>query len=442
MLKFDATAGFIGQAGTHYARAKGWLCCHPYSVAAVILCLVMVGPFLAVKRDWEHCFLVEAGNLWAGESIYGVDHAEIYPYPPLPALVALPFACLPFTLGNLLFYVLNMACLFVMIRWAWQISGGGVLQGREHVIMLIGLACGVTFALNSLSHHQTDLLIGAVQFAGCLALSRARTFGAATCFGLAAAMKGPDLLWAPYLLWRGRWKEAVWVGVVFVGLGVLPTLIVPAQHQRFLFGEWVKRFVLPMGQSREYPPYFSTESNQSFIGGGYRWLRTTWAWDGQFQQQLPLANPASPMAVRGFVVTWAVMLFLFTLATQGRRGLPCTEEAGGAMRLALECSMVFLLMLLFSPMSGKAHFGTLLLPTFCLTRLAWQRRSRVLGWVVCGALLGVMLSQNFLGDLISRITLWHGIMTWTAVLLLLGCGYGLRQMRSPDNSAICVQQPP
>ena len=46
--------------------------------------------------------------------------------------------------------------------------------------------------------------------------------------------------------------------------------------------------------------------------------------------------------------------------------------------------------------------------------------------MLLGKTLGVLLSQNILGDFVSKISLWHGTMTWTAVLLLLGRGYGLR----------------
>jgi Glycosyltransferase family 87 len=402
---------------------------YPYTVGAILMVAGMAVPFLTVERDWETCLLVEARRLWAGETIYG--HHDLYPYAPFPTLVALPFAYLPSGISNLLFYALNMACLFFMIRWSWQLAGGGPLQGRapvarqEHVIMLLGLSCGILFAWNCLSHHQTDLLIGAAMIGGCVALARSRTFLAATCFGVAAAMKGPALLWAPYLLWRGRWKEALWVGVVFIAINILPTAVVPTQHDRFLFGEWAQRFLRPMGESADYPFFWYTESNQSLVGGAYRWFTTTWSWNDGFQQRLPIADPASPADLRMFLLTCGAVLVLCTMLFQGRRRLPRAGESDGHLRLALECSTVFLLMLLFSPMSGKAHFGTMLVPGFTLARLMVQKGSPVLAAVLAIALLGILSSQNFMGDYFVCVVMWYGVVTWSALVLLVGCWYGL-----------------
>ena len=68
--------------------------------------LGMFVPFMTLKRDWEKCLLVEAVRLCEGDTIYG--HDDLYPYPPLPALLAVPFAYLPFHFGQVVFYMLNM----------------------------------------------------------------------------------------------------------------------------------------------------------------------------------------------------------------------------------------------------------------------------------------------------------------------------------------------
>lgn len=410
----------------------------PYTIAALLMYAGLFIPFMTLKRDWETCLLVEAVRLCEGDTIYG--HPDLYPYPPWAAFAAVPFAYLPFDCGQVLFYTLNMACLLLMVRWSWLLTGGGVLQGarlapwREHLILLLGLLLGLSFAWNCLSHHQLDVLLGAAMIGGCFALTRERTYLAALGFGLAAAFKGPALLWCPYLVWRGRWKEALCVAAIFVGLNVLPSLVVPAQferltsHGQFLFVEWGQRFLQPLGESSDNPHFWYSESNQSLIGGGYRWFCTTWDWTDRFRQRLPIAHPASPAQLRGFVLGCAGLLLLMTMLVQGRRKM--TEVARsvptGPSRLALECGMVFMLMLLLSPMTSKAHCGTILVPAFALARLVEYGRSRVLSIIVAAALLAVVCSQNVMGDFVVCIAMWHGAVTWAALLLWAGCGYRLR----------------
>jgi hypothetical protein len=422
----------------------GWVgavLARPYTIAALAMYAGMFIPFMTLNRDWESCLLVEAMRMWRGGTIYG--HPDLYPYPPLPAFLAVPFAFLPFDFGQVLFYTLNMGCLVLMVRWAWLLTGGGVLQGvktgsldnggwREHLILSVGMLCGFSFAWNCLSHHQLDLFIGAAMIGGCQALARSRTYLAAMCFGLAAAFKGPALLWGLYLAWRGRWKEALCVAGLFVGLNIMPSLVVPAQFERLktdgylLFVEWGERFLKPMGESSDNPHFWYSESNQSLIGGGYRWFCTDWNWTDRFRQRLPIAEPASPGQLRVFALVCAGVLISVTMLVQGRKKL--ADPVGHSpSRLSLECGMVFMLMLLLSPMTSKAHCGTLLVPAFALARLVEYHRSQVLSLVLAAALLAVVCSQNFMGDFLTCIAMWHGTVTWAALLMWVGCGCALRK---------------
>src|SRR5262249_2356088 len=98
-----------------------------------------------------------------------------------------------------------------------------------------------------------------------------------------------------------------------------------------------------------------------------------------------------------------------------------TEDFGGRLQ-ALECGIVLLLMLMLSPMSSKAHFGTLLVPGFCLARAALSSRSRLLAAVLLGAvLLAVLSNKDPLGERLYTLSLWYGVVTWETLLLLAGC---------------------
>src|SRR5262249_31771290 len=105
-------------------------------------------------------------------------------------------------------------------------------------------------------------------------------------------------------------------------------------------------------------------------------------------------------------------------------------ETGG--KNVLEFSVILLLMLLFSPMSSKAHFGTLIVPGFCLARAACVGKRL---WVVplLGTAVGLAIVQNkdLVGERFYTLTLWLGCVTWESLLLLGGC---LGLLVSGDNA--------
>jgi hypothetical protein len=84
--------------------------------------------------------------------------------------------------------------------------------------------------------------------------------------------------------------------------------------------------------------------------------------------------------------------------------------------------MVLLLMVLLSPMSSKAHFGTLILPGFCLARAALRSQCQLLKGVLAGTvLLGLLCNKDPLGERLYTLSLWYGLVTWQTLLLLVGC---------------------
>jgi len=89
-------------------------------------------------------------------------------------------------------------------------------------------------------------------------------------------------------------------------------------------------------------------------------------------------------------------------------------------------------MQLLSPMAGKAHFGTLLVPGLALARWAVMRRDALPRIMLAAALLAVLCSQNFMGDYVVCIAMWHGTVTWAALLLWASCGYVLYRYRRGD----------
>jgi hypothetical protein len=425
------------------AYAMGWLKAHPFTVVGVVLLLALAVVFCR-RRDseWEQVYLPAAASLYKGEDIY--RKGEGYLYPPFMALTALPFLALPAPLPRVLWFAVNAICLLTLLRWSWKLAGGEKLEGpgyvnvRERTAAILGCFCGISYLENCLAHQQTDIVIGAMLVGGCVLLSRGRTFLAAAALGVAAACKCTALLWAPYLLWRGRPLAAAWLLTVAVGVNLLPDLVSPAQEGRIWLEEYFGRFLKPLTASDHYIGTWASDAvyNQSLTGLAKRWCTTMWTWEPNDCTIGPRSPLLRPQMLRVWVYAVELSILIAVLWTCGRPFSKLDDNAGGT-RHALECSMVFLLMVLLSPMSSKAHFGTLVLPGFCLGRAAVssrpgaRRSGRLLtGLLAAAVLLGLLCNKDPLGEKLYTLSLWYGVVTWQALLLLTGCLLVYRQKRS------------
>ena len=428
----------------------GWLKTHPFTVVGGVLLLLLAIVFCR-RRDseWEQVYLPAAGHLYKGEDVYRMG--EGYLYPPFMAFTALPFLALPAPLPRLLWFAVNALCLLALLRWSWCVSGGGRLEGPENgkaserLAAVLGCLCGISYLENCLAHQQTDVVIGMMLAAGCILLSRGRTMLAAAALGVAAACKCTALLWAPYLLWRGRPLAAVWLVAVAIGLNLLPDLIQPAPEARFWLEEYVGRFLKPLTASDHYIGTWASDAvyNQSLTGLGRRWCLTSWTWEPTDCTVGPRSPLLRPQMLRVWVYGVELGILIAVLWMCGRPFRSLGEDTDGS-RLALECSMVLLLMVLLSPMSSKAHFGTLVLPGFCLARAALSPRSAGLrsgrflkGLLAAAVVLGLLCNKDPLGERLYTLSLWYGVVTWQTLLLLAAC---LIIYRNPPSVASCPPQ--
>jgi hypothetical protein len=367
--------------------------------------------------------------VWSGDYIGFI-------YPPFAALTAAPFALLPQQACRAAWYLVNVICIALWLRWSWRLSGGGSLQfaratdPKEHVVCFLGLVGALSYAVNCLAHQQSDLVIAALIMGGCMALSRSRGWLGATAFGLAAAMKCTALLWSPYLLWRGRWKEALWLVCVAVGVNLLPNLVSAPEPGKLYLTDWASRFLAPMQRSYYYPGVWATAPifNQSLAGTAFRWNVQQGEWAADEFRITDRPNPLSPWTLKFLVYGADAALVLGMLFVLGRRPLPkfAAPPASSPIELGMEFSVILLLMLFLSPMSNTQHFVILLLPAFCLARLAVRQRRRTAAVLLFAAVAVRALEMKWLwGERFSTMSLWLGNVTCSALFLLLGCAWVL-----------------
>jgi hypothetical protein len=396
--------------------AWSWVRRYPYYAVAVPVVLALSISFLTREdSEWEEVYVVAARHLREGPDIYSDGNS----YPPFATLLALPASFLAPGLLRWTWLLVNLAGLVVMVRGAWHSAGGGPLQGAtgtprgEHIAALMGLVCGAGYLHNCLAHQQTDVVIGALLVLGCLALARSRSMVAATCFGIAAAIKCTALLWIPYLVWRRRPLAALWVGIVPMVLSLLPNLVSSPPSGGLWLGEYANRFLRPLTTADHVVGTWGSDIiyNQSLAGAAQRWLIAD------------RDQPVTPEVLRLIVLGVEGVLVGTSLWVCGAPFRRVDSAAGrGFAYESSEHALVLVLMLLLSPMSSKAHFGVLLVPGFLVARAAALSGSKLLwGCILLSTMLACVSHKDFLGEDGYTLMLWYGAATWEALVLWLGC---------------------
>jgi hypothetical protein len=400
-------------------------------------------PFLAKSSsEWDEAYVSTADRLLAGGELY--LPGGNYTYPPFMAAFSVPFALAGPVLGRFLWFLVCAASTWVLIASAWGLSGGPKLEGggarrREHWAFWIGLACGLRFLLNGWSHHQTDALIVAAIFAGGLALAYDRVWLSAAGFALAAAVKGPPLLLAPYLVYRGRLGASLAMVGLAVGLSLLPDLVHAPQAGGPWLRRWVDAYVVGLGNENYYPGMWASSPvwNQSLTGAMFR---TFGPWRLSEGRLTPIseATLTPQQARRAMVGLQALVLCGLGWAAVQRRirtrrkgGTEVRPTANPPSEIALELSIALLVMVLFSPMSSKPHFIVALLPGFCLARIAFSTKNRTAIGSLSAAVVLVNCGWSMWGDAVEFWTLSLGTTTWAALALLVGCAACYASGRHP-----------
>jgi hypothetical protein len=422
----------------------------------VFLALCLTIPFVFRQpADWFRVYVPAAASLWSGEALY--PNSFRYVYPPLGAFLAGPFLFLPASAARILWLVLNAAAMAVLWRGAWALAAEGrsgsvqVGKSKEYLIAFLGLVCGIPFALDSLSNQQPDLILGALVIVGCCLLQRGRTLGAATLFGLAAAMKCTPLLWGPYLAWRRQWRGGAWVVLVALGLNLLPDLVVPPPQARPRLVEWASRHLTPLAcQDTDVGTWASgVNFNHSLAGMAHRLFLVSPEWEGTHLRTVAKENRPAGSILKGLVYGTAFALVLLAVLSS-RRGRLRHAHAGqqtGNGLAAVEYSLVCLLMLLLSPMSSKPHFCTLVLPGFCLARRVMERRDWVLRLILEGSLAAVLVSnKDLMGARVYTFAVWYGSVFASAAVLYAGCcwslGWAPREAESTSTKPQAAREAP
>ena len=402
----------------NFVRRYGvWLACTPVFIALAVASVLK-------KSEWASVYLPAAKALIGGSDVYA--HGKSYLYPPFTALLAVSMTPLGNIAERLLFYLVNVVAVGFLAGSAWRLSGGGRLDGTEPVgretwvIAGLGIIAVAPYGLNTLAHGQTDLIIDALVTTGCLVVSRGRAVVGGGLIGLGAAFKGPPLLFVLYFLARRRWLEAASVGLVAIGLNLLPDLVHPAPSGGLWLERWLHIYVFPYQSiSKSLGAWGSLLIYNQSLGGTLQRLVNTHLVAGAGAVANSIQVATQPLKAVAYGVM-AIMLGA-TLWTAFRASKQ-TYDLPPPGRFALECGSVLALMLLMSPMSGLAHFPALALPVLCVARLAVCKRAVLARIAVAVAVVaGLAVNKDLVGGAAYNFALWSGVVTLAVGALWLVC---------------------
>lgn len=426
------------------------------AIAIPILTALAVQDVLKRQSEWFDVYVRAARLFLDGRDFYAAGVG--YLYPPFQVLLAVPFLPLPNWAARAIWYACNVVALVYLIRSAWRMAGAAEFPGaghtdrREWIAFGIGLLCSGSYILNAFAHQQTDVLIDAFVMTGCAALMEGRTFGGSVLIGLGAAFKGPPLLLAPYLVLRRQWSAAAIVVAVAPAVNFAPDLIRHAPVRNTWLQHWLQDYVLPTQRLDTALGTWGSDLiyNQSLGGTLRRLVTTALQWkpgDLSVVDRRVLVDTITLKAVAYGMMFVMLVVSIWTALRADRVAADDSRRYTLPMRTAIEFGVVLTLVLMMSPMSSKAHFGLLILPAFALSRIAVLTKRYAIWVMLALAAVGSLAgSKDLVGATVSTTLLWTGAITWSAVILWIGCiaafvrGYAAQALPAFSSALFCREQ--
>jgi Glycosyltransferase family 87 len=296
--------------------------------------------------------------MWMHEILQNcAEGAEYFTYPPAFGFLMMPFVPMPLGLRNLVWYAITLAAMIVSF-WLCDYLVRRLYPGpwtrRELVWMrVLSLLLIAKFVLAVLENQAYDALPLLLLMGGIFWLATERPLAGAASLGVAAAIKATPLLFLPYLLLKRRFLAAACFVAVFLFVSILPDLFfAPQGAEHGYLVTWVREIASPALRNDEAaaPLRFWAGDhllNHSLRGGVARMI------DGH-------ANPQwFKVALYG---TWLVFIgVLAVLLAKSPAKSPKRCEF-----VAVDGALLFIGMLMLSPMTSRSHYVLLLLPYYVL----------------------------------------------------------------------------
>lgn len=339
----------------------------PTRAVVAILVAVLVGSAIRnIKEDGDFRGYMEVGELvLQGADIYADSRPDVNTWPPLYAVVCIPFALLARAsvyLARAVWLALNFACIVALFRLGVDLVYRRplALVARPGAIALASgavlgpLVLSARFLLGNLDRLQINMVILAACLLAASWIVRGRAVAGGALIGFAAAVKVLPIFFLPYFAWK-RWWRALGAALATGALAsTAPALVYGWERFVAYARHWL---ALSAGS---WPVRKGNQSVYAMVDRLY--THDAIVWSAAHKRLTASNDPVVAAIVYGLL---AVVVVLFLRAT--RRGGRAPESAGVTMEVAI----VLCVTVLFAPLAWKHYFVFLLLGQLVLWRAAF-----------------------------------------------------------------------
>ncbi len=340
-----------------------------------------------------------------------------FPYLPTAAMFFSPFSAMPRPLGFLLFYAMAIAGLWLVMRMLTTMVCGAepILRDRTGPIAVVTLILASHYIIRDLDDGGPNLVLLALAMGGIYCAWSGQEIAAAGSLGAATAFKATTGIFIPFLLWKRRWRLAVYTTIAAALWVALPILRMgPANwwtHQR----QWVISAIgFAAGLNQAAARYYgeSNSGNQALRPAVMHLVNTRLA-------VIPVSAPAVS----------AIMALILIGIFCGLTVRPYGERLGA--RWLRESSGLVILAVLLAPIAWLQHF-VMAIPAIYLIVADWfadedfnlSSKAAILLYIV----FALLLNRGLLGK--ARYTALLEYHVQTLCMLMLFGVVMLRHVRS------------
>jgi glycosyl transferase family 87 len=332
-----------------------------------------------------------------------------FPYPPLFALLVVPFTFLPLWAKNLAWYAVLVSATYGCFRICETLTvrAFGVAQEGLNWLRVLSVVLTMRFVLAVFENQAYDVLVFFFVLVGLYGLSENKTLPAASGLAAAVALKATPLLMLLYALWLRKWKVFALGAGLCALLSLLPDVFFTANYpgHGFLW-TWVVDVAVGGLLGTTPDTYFPLMKEVNHLNQSLKSV-VLGMMDGRVSPDLAAHKRA--------IVYFVYLVYgLAALAVLIR-----SAKAEGA--LLWGASIVVISMVLLSPVSSKSHFIVLLLPHMAIVAYLMKHREawRAVVPLLCASFaLNTLTTRAVIGRDLSVTLQSYGCIAIGTLLLL------------------------
>ena len=232
-------------------------------------------------RFWLSDFEVyykAAARILQGQNLYRIkaDDFYIFKYSPFSAVLFIPFSIFPFWIAKVMYWLFYSFIMLACIELSISMTSPGRLNEKpvriNTIVILTGLVMMVHF-LRELHLGQVNVLLLFLYLLTCRSLLDKKAGAAGFLIALGVFIKPFGLIFLPYLLYKGRWKELGFFILYTLILALVPFLFYrSAAMMENQYIAWFHEVVVELGNKQAFSlpanqTIFSVLARYLFLGG-------------------------------------------------------------------------------------------------------------------------------------------------------------------------------